>query len=250
MSSTLPRRKNIRLKGYDYSQAGLYFITVCVQDRLCLFGNVQNGEMTLNDAGRMVERWYDEIERKYPDKRCHNMVVMPNHFHCIIEIVDNADAIVRATLCECPSTDAIVRATPCGCPTDAHDDTTVAHVGATLRGRPFNEKTRPFNENVEPINQTEQSNSEKYGIHNVRYGATISDVMDWFKTMTTNEYIRNVRATPCDCPHDWQPFNRKLWQRNFYEHIIRTPDAYGRIADYIDGNSTKWNEDKFHSSNF
>ena len=61
MSSTLPRRKNIRLKGYDYSQAGLYFITVCVQDRLCLFGNVQNGEMVLNDAGRMVERWYNEI---------------------------------------------------------------------------------------------------------------------------------------------------------------------------------------------
>ena len=61
MSSLLPRHKNIRLKEYDYSQAGLYFITVCVQDRLCLFGNVQNGEMVLNDAGQMLERWYNEI---------------------------------------------------------------------------------------------------------------------------------------------------------------------------------------------
>ena len=49
-------RKSIRLKGYDYSQAGLYFLTICVQNRLCLFGDVVNGKMILNDAGRMVER--------------------------------------------------------------------------------------------------------------------------------------------------------------------------------------------------
>ena len=48
-------RKSIRLKGYDYSQAGLYFLTICVQNRLCLFGDVVNGKMILNDAGRMVE---------------------------------------------------------------------------------------------------------------------------------------------------------------------------------------------------
>lgn len=81
------RRKSIRLKGYDYSQPGLYFITICCQDRICRFGHVENGEMVLNDAGRMVEKWYYELENKYPDKRCHAMIVMPNHFHCIIENV-------------------------------------------------------------------------------------------------------------------------------------------------------------------
>ena len=95
-------RRSIRLKGYDYSQEGLYFITICVQDRECLFGEIVVGastqgcpisdseihvykQMIMNDAGKMVERWYCELENKYPDKRCHEMVIMPNHFHCIIE---------------------------------------------------------------------------------------------------------------------------------------------------------------------
>ena|SRR5665647_1670903 len=255
MSSLLPRRKHIRLKGYDYSQTGLYFITVCVQARLCLFGNVQGGEMILNDAGRMVERWYDEIERKYPDKRCHNMVVMPNHFHCIIEMIGKHDIDAGNDI-----------------NADAHADGfdianhTDAHVGAPLRGRPINKNMRPvnengrpndgnvcpvnkngqpYNENVQPINEnTCQQNEipEKYGIQNIRYGATISDVMDWFKTMTTNEYIRCVKQL------GWKRYNRKLWQRNFYEHIILTPEAYERIADYIDENPSKWNEDNFFNT--
>ena len=77
-------RRTIRLKGYDYSQAGLYFITICTKNRACLFGEIENGSMILNDAGRMVEKWYAELENKYPGKCCHEMVVMPNHFHCII----------------------------------------------------------------------------------------------------------------------------------------------------------------------
>src|SRR5690625_3279490 len=78
-------RKNMRLQGYDYSRAGLYFLTIVLQNRLHLFGHIENGKMILNDAGRMIEKWYHEIENKYPDKHCHEMVVMPNHFHCIIE---------------------------------------------------------------------------------------------------------------------------------------------------------------------
>lgn len=80
-------RKSIRLKGYDYSQPGLYFVTICVQDRACLFGDVVAGKMMLNDAGKMVEKWFFELKNKFPDIQCHEMVVMPNHFHCIIENV-------------------------------------------------------------------------------------------------------------------------------------------------------------------
>jgi hypothetical protein len=61
------QRKSPRLRGYDYTKERLYFITICVQDRLHLFGEVINGEMHLNDAGRMIERWYHELENKYPD---------------------------------------------------------------------------------------------------------------------------------------------------------------------------------------
>jgi hypothetical protein len=78
-------RRSIRLKGYDYSQAGLYFITICVQNRERLFGHIKNGQMILNDAGMMVMKWYQELENKFSDIRCHEMMVMPNHFHCIVE---------------------------------------------------------------------------------------------------------------------------------------------------------------------
>ena len=83
-------RKHIRLKDYDYSNSGLYYITIKVQKRLCLFGNVINGIMILNDAGRMIEKWYKELENKFSDKCCHEMIVMPNHLHCIIENITNA----------------------------------------------------------------------------------------------------------------------------------------------------------------
>ena len=73
----------MRLYGYDYSLTGMYFLTIVVQNRLQLFGYVRNGIMVLNHAGLMVENRYWEIEHKFPDKRCHAMVVMPNHFHCI-----------------------------------------------------------------------------------------------------------------------------------------------------------------------
>ena len=53
-------RRSIRLCGYDYAQEGLYFVTVCCQDRACLFGKIVDGEMILNAAGRMVEKcWLD-----------------------------------------------------------------------------------------------------------------------------------------------------------------------------------------------
>jgi hypothetical protein len=72
-------RKSIRLKGYDYAQAGLYFITICCQNRICRFGNVSNGVMIFNDVGRLVEKWYFELGNKFSDIHCLERVVMPNH---------------------------------------------------------------------------------------------------------------------------------------------------------------------------
>ena len=79
------KRKSIRLKGYDYTQQGLYFVTICVQNRECLFVHIKNQKMNLNNAGKMIEKWYYELENKFPDIKYHEMVVMPNHFHCIIK---------------------------------------------------------------------------------------------------------------------------------------------------------------------
>ncbi|MDP4999472.1 MAG: hypothetical protein NWQ41_10940, partial [Saprospiraceae bacterium] len=80
-------RKSIRLKGYDYSQAGLYFITICIQHRACLFGHITKGEMILNDAGNMVKNEWLNLKTRFPNIELHDYVVMPNHFHGILEIV-------------------------------------------------------------------------------------------------------------------------------------------------------------------
>jgi putative transposase len=65
--------------------AGLSFITICVKNKQCLFGEIENEQMCLNNAGRMVEKRYRELENKFPEKKCRQMVIMANHFHCSIE---------------------------------------------------------------------------------------------------------------------------------------------------------------------
>ena len=228
---SIHHRRSFRLKGYDYSQAGLYFITICAQDRACLFGEITVGatlccphdsahgcpEMKLNDAGRMVEKWYWELENKYPDKHCQEMIIMPNHFHCIIENIP-----MDATEMDATDMDA--------------------HVGAPLRGRPEN-ATCPENA-THPQNDGRPQNitfpASPYGINNKKYGATIGTAMDWLKTMTTNEYIRGVKSL------NWPTFNGKLWQRNFYEHIIRNEKSYNNISEYIINNPSNWTKDKLN----
>lgn len=96
-------RKLFRLKGYDYAQAGLYFVTICCQNKVHLYGHVKNGEMILNEPGLMIEKWYYELENKFPDIKCREMIVMPNHFHCIVEnigIVPVSDVNAKLSLGE------------------------------------------------------------------------------------------------------------------------------------------------------
>jgi putative transposase len=224
----LHNRKVLRLKGYDYSSAGHYFLTNCCQNRTCLFGKIENGEMILNDAGKMVEKWYYELENKYPDKRCHEMVIMPNHMHCIIENILNAHDTTQNKNCNENLMDASQRD---------------AHVRTSLCGRPVDEKRgRPVDKN-QCFTNDKIDNDEKrgrYGQHNKIYGASISDVMDWFKTMTTNEYIRGVKQL------GWKRFDKKLWQRSFNDKIVRTEYSLDRIRKYIINNPANWGKDKFY----
>jgi putative transposase len=71
------RRRSIRLKGYDYSRAGLYFVTICTQNRLCLFGGIEHGKMVLNDAGKMVERQWQESICRFDDIKFMNLSSCP-----------------------------------------------------------------------------------------------------------------------------------------------------------------------------
>ena len=212
-------RRSIRLKGYDYSQQGLYFVTVCVQGRACLFGEIINQEMIVNDAGRMIEKWYVELENKFPDIECGEYMVMPNHFHAIIENIG---------------------ANKPGLGDGAAD----GHVGADLRVRPNDPNERNGSKiNGSGFGDDMSGLADGVGGWGEHIGSPLHRVVQWFKTMSTNEYIRNVKT------NNWPRFDGKLWQRNYWEHIIRNQKSYQRISDYIINNPKNWDTDSINPNN-
>ena len=91
MQKNLPLRKKIRLDGYDYSQAGYYFVTICIKDKHEILGEVVGAasgrpQMSLSNEGKIVESWICKISDKYPFVCVHNHVVMPNHIHMILAV--------------------------------------------------------------------------------------------------------------------------------------------------------------------
>ncbi len=82
-------KKQYRLKGYDYSQGGFYFITICTNNRECFFGKIVNGKMKLSEIGLIADKFWQEIPDRFPVMKIDEYIVMPNHVHGIIII--NAD---------------------------------------------------------------------------------------------------------------------------------------------------------------
>src|SRR6266516_4662040 len=99
--SDIHHRRSIRLRGYDYSRAGAYFVTICTQHRDQLFGEVRDTKMEWNDAGAMVVQWWEELNRKFPNVDTDAFIVMPNHCHGIL-LLDAAEPVVGADLRVCP----------------------------------------------------------------------------------------------------------------------------------------------------
>ena len=261
-------RRSIRLKGYDYASEGLYFVTMCVQNRECLFGEIINNEMVLNDAGRMVEKWYNKTQDKFPDIVCHEMIIMPNHFHCIWENVGlHGASAVGADPCVRPPKQNDKTSTPtnnvnddCGGINDTNLDTPNniivdiyggdedGHVGPHIQTNNMNLGTP--NDNINKYGRDEGGHTgpplrendilDDSDLVENTTGSPLSTVVQWFKTMSTNEYIRGVKQL------GWPPFDRKLWQRNYYEHIIRNDASLQTIAYYIINNPSQWQNDKFY----
>src|SRR5947207_2449623 len=86
-NADLHHRRTIRLKGYDYAQAGAYFVTICTKDRECILGNVTDGVMQANDAGQMVQSIWNELPIRYPGVNVDAFTVMPSHIHGIILLI-------------------------------------------------------------------------------------------------------------------------------------------------------------------
>lgn len=177
-------RQSIRLRKYDYSQAGAYFVTICTQNRECFFGNIINEEMVLNDSGKMVKMIWDELPINYPGVNVDEFQIMPNHVHGII---------------------ILVGATPRGCP----ETTDYINIGQA-RG---------------PAHTSSSSLS-------------LPDIVHRFKSLTTARYRHGVKQK------QWPPFPGKLWQRNYYEHIVRDDNELNEIRKYIMDNPPKWYLDR------
>ena len=153
-------RKYIRYNNFDYSSAGLYFITIVVKGRRNLFGNITNGCMSLNDAGRMIESTWNLLVDRFSDIDILDKVVMPNHVHFI-------------------------------------------------------------------VTHTEEKTS-------------VIEVVRQFKAITSRQYHLGVNEKGWIAPED------HLWQRNFYDRIIRSDREYDFVRNYIYHNPERWNKDKLN----
>jgi REP element-mobilizing transposase RayT len=151
-------RRSIRLRGHDYAQAGAFFVTLCVQGRICLFGHVADGVVELTDIGRIVAEEWERTPALRPNVELDEFIVMPDHVHGIVIITQRDD-------------------------------------GAT------------------PPDATNTLRSPAH---------TIGAIMRGFK----GAVVRRV--------------GRPIWQRNYYEHIIRSEAALDRIRQYIADNPARW----------
>jgi REP element-mobilizing transposase RayT len=172
----LHHRRSIRLQDFDYASAGAYFVTTCTFKREQLFGNILNNVMVLSEMGDIVQRVWNELWQHYPDIKCDEFIIMPNHVHFIIWIRD---------------------------------------VGAGFKPAPTT-KIRHAKNGRYPTN----------GQH------PLSEYIRALKTFSTRQIneMRSCAGVP-------------VWQRNYYERIIRGERELSRIQKYIAENPRNWAED-------
>ncbi len=183
-------RQSIRLRGYDYRQAGAYYVTVCTHERVHLFGQVTDGAMRNTPMGDIVQRYWDAIPEHMPMVVCDAFVVMPNHVHGIVVITRQPDV-----------------PPPVG-----------AGNFRPLRG-------------AEPDLDVPANRPVA-----IMVKGSLGHIMQTFKAAVSRQAIRDglvQRGTP-------------IWQRGYYERIIRDDGEWARIAQYIQDNPAKWRKDRFN----
>lgn len=168
-------RRSIRLPGYDYSQNGAYFITICTQNRECILGEIEDDAMRLSDAGQIAADSWEWLARQYDHVVLDEWEITPNHLHAIIVIIDGG----RGGSQEGGSQEGGSRTAPTG------------------RRKP------------------------------------LGGLIGAYKTVSTKRFNELVH-TP----------GARIWQRNYYEHILRNDDELNRIRQYIIENPARWGTDR------
>ena len=187
-------RSSARLKTFDYASNAAYFITVCANVRTNVFGEIVAGEMRLNDAGKMVLEEWNQLPKRFPIQ-LDEFIVMPDHIHGILLFVGAG----------------LVPALP-----DQRDVQSIADqlngsdVTTELNGRATTSCTACFAVTVAPTGNP-----------------ILGNVIGAFKSITTNRYIRGVHEQP------WPAFEKRLWQRNYWDRVIRDDREFEETRKYI-----------------
>jgi len=182
----LHQRKSMRLKGYDYSKTGLYFITICCQDKVHRFGNVVNGKMILNEFGEIAHNEWEILTHRFLNFELDVFQIMPDHMHGIIEL---------------------------------------KNLSPTAAGTEFTSTPNPDQAEIAPNPNQPQVPTPK-----------VPDIVGAYKSLVANGCLLIYKSR--------NETMGKLWQRNYYERIIRNEQSYHRISEYIIKNPAKWEADK------
>ena len=224
-------RKSLRLKHYDYSRAGLYFITICTQNRESFFGDIQNNKMVLNDAGKMIETLWQEIQNDFLNIALHEYIIMPNHLHGIIEITVGADSI-SAQNAQMGSKITV------GADSISAQN---AQMGSKITVGADSISAQNAQMGSELPKGTNPKSSSRADMESAPTKTNIPAIIQSFKRHTTIRYIQMVKQNIVP------PFHKKIWQRNYWEHIIRNEQSYLEISEYIQNNPAKWAVDTLNS---
>ena len=201
------RIPSARLQSWDYGADGAYFITICTQNRRHLFGKVVNGEMQLNELGKLAEKYWLEIPNHFSFIELGNFVIMPNHTHGIL-IID-----VHTPNVQTPKLGVSIHDISDG---DTTNDTT-------------NVQTTKLGVSADDISDGDTTNvkTPNLGV------STIGTIINQYKRIVTI----NARKIYADFG----------WQSRFHDHIIRDERAFKNIQNYIANNPMNWDKDKFHT---
>nr|WP_317632756.1 transposase [uncultured Flavobacterium sp.] len=222
-------RRSIRLKGYDYSQAGLYFITLCCQDRHCFFGEIKEDKMLLNAFGQIaLAEWFNTSKVRH-NVVLHECVIMPNHIHGILEITfKKGDQEVGKFQSPSQTVGSIVRGYKVATIKKIKDFIIAWEAKEDNKDELF-KTNNPYRWNK----FGDSSGSFSWSFSRDGWGDSDSWGFSWGE----------LQFAPADLIELIRSYDYKIWQRNYYENIIKTEKAYLNISNYISTNPLRWEED-------
>ena len=236
-------RQSIRLKGYDYSSAGAYFITAVLQHRRHLFGRVCEGGMQLSEAGKIAQRCWEEIPDHFPLTAVDEFVIMPDHMHGIVIILREKprggvqlNAASKASL-SIPLNDERLQlnaASKASLSIPLNDERLQLNAASKASlSAPLNDERFPLNA---PSKTSHTRKDNYFSIISPRK-KTLSVIIRTYKAAVTTICRENGI-------YEFQ------WQRNYHERIIRDEGGLAAVRRYILNNPAKWLRDKKNNDAF